>query len=117
MRLNKYFTRKEFECKCGCGMDTVDAELLEVLTDLREHYGQPVYIISGNRCETYNKKIGGARKSQHLHSKAADIFVKDVLPTAVYEYLNRKYPDTYGLGMSTKFTHVDVRSPKARWHY
>ncbi|EAS4214514.1 serine/threonine protein kinase, partial [Salmonella enterica] len=25
--ISKYFKRSEFACKCGCGQDTVDAEL------------------------------------------------------------------------------------------
>ena len=51
MKLNKYFHRSEFACKCGCGFDTVDTELLKVLTRLRVRFNKPVKITSACRCE------------------------------------------------------------------
>lgn len=115
--LNPYFSREEFECKCGeCGQDTVDAELLKVLTDLRVYFGAPVYINSANRCEEHNKKVGGSPRSQHLTSKAADIRVKGHPPLEVYKYLDKEYPDTYGIGLYRSFVHIDVREGKSRWN-
>lgn len=114
--LNQYFRRSEFECKCGkCGQDTVDAELLAILTDVREHFGRPVIINSANRCPTHNKRVGGASKSVHLTGKAADIRVKDVAPDIVHAYLTSKYTGKYGIGKYNTFTHVDSRSTPARW--
>ena len=34
-QLSAHFNREEFECTCHCGMDTVDAELIDVLEDIR----------------------------------------------------------------------------------
>ena len=113
--LTKNFKRKEFECKCGCGQDTVDYMLLKILEDVREHFNQPVTINSGNRCYEYNKRIGGSAKSQHTKGKAADIVVKGVKPQEVYDYLNDKYPKTFGMGNYKTFTHIDSRNLKARW--
>lgn len=113
--MNKYFSRSEFACACGCDQDVVDFELLEVLMRLRDYFGNPVHINSGNRCENYNKKIGGHENSFHIASKASDIEVEDVEPRVVYDTLDRWYPDKYGLGRYDKFTHIDVRSYKARW--
>lgn len=115
--LNKYFKRSEFACSCGCGADVVDAELLTVLTDVREHFGKPVYITCGQRCIENNIRVGGSLRSQHLSGKAADISVKDVSPLEVFKYLDNKYPDKYGLGLyvKEKFVHVDVRAWLARW--
>ena len=39
---SKYFSRSEFACRCGCGFDTVDAELLQILEKLRKHFWQSV---------------------------------------------------------------------------
>jgi uncharacterized protein YcbK (DUF882 family) len=107
--------RKEFTCRCGCGSDTVDAELLVVLNTLREDFAAPVNIVSGTRCEQHNKNVGGSPKSQHLKSKAADIKVTGVPLKDVYEYLTRMYPDRYGIGLYDSFIHVDVRQNKTRW--
>jgi len=111
-----WFTRKEFLCKCGyCNQDTVDYELLEVLMRLRDFFGVPITILSGNRCRIHNKKSGGSINSQHLYSKASDISVKGIEPRIVYDTLDRWYPDKYGLGLYTNRTHLDIRYKKARW--
>lgn len=114
---SKWFKRTEFECKCGCGMITVDKELLEVLEDVREHFGKPVRITSGNRCESHNANVGGAKNSQHVKGIAADIKVKDVSAAEVYEYLDKKYPNSYGVGKYSSWVHIDVRPLMARWNY
>ena len=109
------FKRSEFACKDGCGSDTVDAELLHVLHELRHLYNTPVRITSGHRCARQNADVGGAGGSQHLQGKAADIKVDGVEPQDVYEYLCQRYPDKYGIGNYKRWTHIDVRSNKARW--
>lgn len=114
--LNKWFRRSEFSCKCGCNFDTVDAQLLEVLTDVREHFNSPVVITSGCRCDLHNHTIGGASKSQHTTGKAADFYVRDVAPEVVHAYLEDKYPDKFGLGLYSNRIHFDSRSYKARWY-
>lgn len=113
--LNNYFKRKEFACRCGCGTSTVDAELLQVVTDVREHFGAPVVITSGHRCSKHNANVGGAKNSMHLTGKAADIKVTGVSPMEVRAYLCNKYTDKYGIGAYPTFTHIDVRGNKARW--
>lgn len=47
----------------------------DILQPLRDHIGKPITISSGYRSKKLNKKIGGAKKSQHLHGLAADIHV------------------------------------------
>ena len=117
--LSKHFKKREFACKDGCGLGLADGdvnpELVEVLEDVREHFGRPVVINSGLRCQTHNKRVGGAKKSQHLFGTAADIRVSGVDPALVYDYLNAKYPDRYGVGKYKSFTHIDVRERKARF--
>lgn len=44
-----------------------------VLDPLREAYGKPITVNSGFRCEKLNRKVGGAKTSDHLHGMAADI--------------------------------------------
>jgi uncharacterized protein YcbK (DUF882 family) len=118
--LNDYFSKEEFACRCQCGYDSVSAELLQVLTDVRQHFNSPVAITSGCRCQARNKAVGGEEKSRHLpNSKgetvAADFKVANVKPIRVQEYLEEKYPDKYGIGRYPNRTHVDVRPDKARW--
>ena len=131
-KLNEYFDRSEFRCKgkhCGddggnCGFATVDTELLKVLTDVREHFGKPVKINSGCRCFKHNEEVQkahnpnyvpGSSRSKHMQGIASDIVVTGVSPDEVADYLESKYPDKYGIGRYNTFTHIDVRSNKARW--
>ena len=47
----------------------------EVLEPLRQHYGKPIRITSGFRCEALNKAVGGVGRSQHMLGEAADLSV------------------------------------------
>jgi len=106
--LNEYFSRIEFKCKCGnCDMVAVDYELLTVLTDVREYFNKPIHITSGNRCKDHNRKVGGAKNSRHTMSLAVD-FNGDLDLKEVYEYLDNKYPDKYGIGLYNNWIHLDV---------
>ena len=113
--ISKDFNRYEFSCQCGCGFNTVDVELIIVVQDVRDYFGQPVRINSGCRCPKHNAAIGGSKNSQHLFGKAADIVVLGVFAWDVDEYLKDKYPDKYGIGRYSGWTHIDVRAGKARW--
>ena len=116
--ISENFSRSEFACHCGCGFDTVDAELLHVLQyDIRNYYGQKVTIISGCRCFAYNLGTpGAARNSLHIEAKAADIMLANIAPRALCHYLAQKFPNKYGLGLYHNRIHLDVRSIPARWN-
>ena len=47
----------------------------EVLEPLRRHYGHPIRITSGYRCEELNRAVGGVGRSQHMLGEAADLSV------------------------------------------
>lgn len=112
--LSKYFKPSEMACN-HCGQMKASPELMKVLDDVREHFGKPVTITSGYRCVVHNKNVGGATASKHLEGIAADIKVKDVLPSDVHKYLTSKYSGKYGIGKYNTFTHIDVRPDMARW--
>ena len=113
--VSTHFSRKEFACKCGCGFDVVDAELLAVLEGARQYFGKSVHIQSACRCLSRNLEVGGSLRSQHMLGKAADVVVSGVNPLEVAEYFERLYKGRYGIGRYATFTHIDVRSSPARW--
>lgn len=113
MKISKNFSRIEFACKCGCGQDTVDSELLNILQSVRDKFG-PVVITSANRCEAHNAKEGGSKNSQHLRSRAADIQLRNVAYQDVVDFIAEKFPNT-GIGTYSGFIHVDSRGVRARW--
>ena len=53
--------------------DNLNKLIDNILDPLREHYGQPIIINSGYRCDKRNKAVGGAATSQHKLGQAADI--------------------------------------------
>lgn len=111
--MSRHFKRSEFACKCGCGFDTVDFELMAMLDNIREHFDRPVVITSGCRCESHNRAVKGSANSQHLHGRAADIQIRNVHPDLVYEMALQLNPG--GLGSYKTFTHIDTRNGKSRW--
>jgi len=127
--LSDNFSRIEFTCRCGCGMDTVDAQLITILQqcsdDFAKKYNTNVRItITGpNRCDKHNKIIGGSVLSQHLLCKAADIKLSmkveeewdTIRMQELYDYFDHKYPNTLGIGIYSSWVHVDVRTQRARW--
>ncbi len=110
--LSKNFSRHEFACKCGCGFDTVDCELIIVVQDVRDHFGKRTNISCGCRCKMHNTMIEGSLFSKHMWGQAADIIVIQTHPNEVYKYLDKKYHSKYGVGGYNHHTHVDVRSGK-----
>lgn len=124
--LSKNFSRHEFACRCGCGQDTVDHELIERAQDLCDEslkmYPPGSYLVahvtSGNRCETHNKDEGGADDSQHRYSKALDAVFEIVKPDGhrvivppdpIKSIVDKNWPAKYGFAMYRKGRfHFDV---------
>ena len=67
-----YFTDKELSCRCGCGL-MPKIVTVYLLNRIREDYGKPINVSSGARCAEHNKKIGGAKASEHLKGNAVDL--------------------------------------------
>lgn len=115
MKVSPHFFRSEFACKCGCGFDSCDKILIETLEDIRSHFNSSIKITSGNRCESHNKSVGGADGSFHKIGMAADFVVKGVKTKEVYDYLDEKYPNWFGIGLYSGWVHLDSRATPARW--
>lgn len=121
-RLAPDFKVRELRCRDGTDTVMVDEVLTVVLQCIREHFGKPVVITSGYRTAAHNAKVGGAKSSQHLLGRAADIRVEDVSVEDVAAYAESLMPDWGGVGRypvkagrTTGWVHVDTRADKARW--
>ncbi|QDP51311.1 MAG: putative peptidase M15 [Prokaryotic dsDNA virus sp.] len=123
-KLSKNFKKSEFKCRDGTKvperlMENLE-ELVENLQIIRDFIGVPMHIISGYRTPSYNKKIGGSTKSQHMKAKAADIVVKTLSPAALRDIINHLIEEGKikkgGVGLYRKFVHYDVRGRNTRWY-
>jgi uncharacterized protein YcbK (DUF882 family) len=110
MRLTDNFSRWEFACRCGCGFNTVDYELVTKLQEIRSRIAYPVTVTSGSRCVAHNTAVDGKPRSYHLVSKAADIQAPPMDPTALWNLIDGMFPLRYGLERYRTFVHFDVRT-------
>lgn len=116
-QLTRNFKVSEFACKDGSDPVFIAEGLVEVLQQIRSHFGKAVTITSAYRTPSHNKKVGGSSQSQHLYGMAADIVVQGVRPELVAAYAEQLLPGTGGIGIYRKsgFVHIDVRKVKSRW--
>jgi uncharacterized protein YcbK (DUF882 family) len=138
MKLTKNFSLSEFECNCGnfslsefecnCGCEMPDEVLVNIkelaiqLQYIREYLNEPIKLTNAYRCQKHNDSIkGSSNNSQHILGKAADIKIKTILPSIVYDliedFVKKGYIKQGGVGKYKTFTHYDIRGYKARWNY
>lgn len=87
-------------------------KLAEVFEEIRATCGDyPIIVNSAYRTPEYNKKIGGARNSQHVLGRALDLkhtqLSNEQFFTTIRE--NAVYLGVRGLGHYNNFVHVDIR--------
>jgi uncharacterized protein YcbK (DUF882 family) len=124
--ISKYFTSKEFTCKCGiCRDQIIDEVLVSKLNEVRELYGAPITVTSGFRCARHQAHLRGtlppgqtaAGRSSHEDGIAADIAGEDM--AKLYSICFSIFDN---LGKARSFVHVDTRpkkpdGTKRLWNY
>ena len=124
MKLTKNFNREEFDCKDGTIIPAKYLlnvkEVAENLQALRDYLEVPVSITgSGYRTPTHNKKVKGAKNSQHLTASGADINAEGYEPKQLAEVIEllilKGKMKQGGIGVYPNFVHYDIRGTKARW--
>ncbi len=118
--LSANFKVNEFSChgnEC-CSATKIDSELVGYVQKIRDHFGKPVTVTSGYRCQKHNKAVGGASDSNHTKGMAADIVVQDVKPCEVAKYAESI--GVLGIGLyevsDGNFVHIDTRTSKSFWY-
>jgi hypothetical protein len=80
-QLTDHFSKKEFDCQCGCGTGTIHTLLVQKLELARVEYGKSMRINSGIRCLEHNRSIGSKDTSSHIKCVAADVGCTDMAET------------------------------------
>lgn len=80
--------------------------------------GKPIAVLSAYRSPAHNRKVGGAKNSQHLHGRALDLrppagWRVSAFYARVLDLARTEIADIKGVGFYRTFVHVDIR-PSAR---
>jgi uncharacterized protein YcbK (DUF882 family) len=125
--ITAHFRLKEFDCRDGTPYPEAWIAdrllpLCEALETLRAIIARPLVVQSGYRTPEYNRKIGGARHSEHCQGRAADLSVRGTMSVPALATMIRRLiaegqiPDG-GVGQYPTFVHYDQRpGGHARWH-
>lgn len=108
----KFFTSREFLCKCGCGKGAEEAafDLFARLEKARIAANVPFVIASGYRCPARNTFVGGVHDSAHMHGLAVDILTPG---SEARSHILRGLTSFFSrIGIDKNFIHVDIDSSK-----
>jgi uncharacterized protein YcbK (DUF882 family) len=125
-KLTNNFTLQEFNSKCGRDIpNNVLPNIIQLaknLQVLRDAVGKSISITSGYRSPQHNKKIGGAKDSQHVKGMAADIKVAGMTPKEVALVIEGLIESGKmkqgGIGIYASWVHYDIffgGKNKRRW--
>ena len=122
-KITTNFSLEEFKSKCGREIpNNVLPNIIQLaknLQVLRDAVGKSISITSGYRSTQHNKKIGGAKDSQHVTGMAADIKVTGMTPKEVALVIEGLIESGKmkqgGIGIYPSWVHYDIRGTKARW--
>jgi hypothetical protein len=84
------------------------------LEAIREACGnRPIRILSAYRTLEHNRKVGGARLSQHVEGRALDLATPDGISLEefwlIVNRVARERGVIHGLGLYPSFVHIDIR--------
>lgn len=109
----------ELRCKDGTPYPEVlrgfrVTKLSEAFETIRSAFGnKPIRVLSAYRTPEHNRKIGGARNSQHIQGRALDLRPPNGYTVKqFYDVIKAIAPDCgiKGIGLYRTFVHIDIRS-------
>lgn len=91
--------------------------LAKELDRIRDEWGSAIGVTSWYRPVDINRAVGGARNSQHITGRAADIYP---IGGSIYDFqkwLDARWDKALGYGAKKGFVHIDLRLGRIRWNY
>lgn len=109
----KHFKREEFRCKCGgryCNGYPAEMQqaVVKIADAAREHFGKPAHVVSGLRCERWNKHEGGVANSQHMYGEAIDLRIDGVDSETLRQFVSSQPGHRYSYRINSTNVHFDI---------
>ena len=108
----RYFSRKEFACKCGRYCDGYPTQMQRGVVELadraREELNGVGYVSSGLRCPQHNANVGGVSNSRHLSGKAIDLRIEGKSARQTLAWVQKQPEVRYAYAIDAYYVHMDV---------
>jgi zinc D-Ala-D-Ala carboxypeptidase len=119
--LRTNFSKKEFKCKCGCGVyKEMDPSLLDGLQLLSDQTKRKITINSGYRCPNHKIEAKKKKPGEHSRARAADLVIEGynkIQTLAAVLQIPQFKNGGVGIYPDKDLIHVDTRPNRARWSY
>lgn len=103
--------------RSGISTRCFPGRLRNLIARVSKRYGRKIVVTSGYRSPSHNRRVGGAKRSQHMTCKAVDFRVPGVSTYALARFVKR-LPGVGGVGTycGKSAIHMDV-GPRRNWHW
>lgn len=108
----RYFSRKEFACKCGQYCNGYPAQMQRGVVELadraREELKGAGFVSSGLRCSQHNANVGGVSDSRHLSGKAIDLRIEGKSARQTLAWVQKQPEVRYAYAIDAYYVHMDI---------
>lgn len=109
----RYFKREEFRCKCGgkyCNGFPAEPQpgMVRLADAARAHFGKPGRVVSGLRCEEWNRIQDGVANSQHMYGEAVDLRIDGISAEKLLAYINTQSGVRYAYAINSTNVHIGI---------
>jgi len=108
----RYFSRKEFACKCGRYCDGYPAQMQRGVVELADRARVEMrgvgFVSSGLRCSRHNADVGGVSDSRHLTGKAVDLRIEGRSARQMLVWAQKQPEVRYAYAIDMNYIHMDI---------
>ena len=107
----RYFSKKEFACKCGQYCNGYPAQMQRGVVELADRARKELngvgFVSSGLRCSQHNANVGGVSNSRHLSGKAIDLRIEGKTARQTLAWVQKQPEVRYAYAIDAYYVHMD----------